>query len=312
MTDSNPTPPASDTLSDQDRTFLDSLNADLPTDAPNEETLTATWLAMAAFAETDEISAMRRDALRAAGVVQTRKRPMPRIIGMAMAACLTLAIGTGSFALWSGRIQTFTAPAQGIAHVTLKDGTEVTLSAGGEIRSRIGQSKREIELVRGDAYFAVTHDASRPLTVTTHGHRAIDLGTEFNISQTPDTYRLTLVSGAVRVENIKTGYTGDLKPGQTYVDQAGAERITMEMSRNAAGWAHGQLAFEDSTLREVGATFSRLTGRRIIFTTPAVADLRLSGTVNLDNVGRASQAISAALPVTATPTAQGDIRVSPH
>ena len=309
MTDPNPT---LDSLSDQERACLDSLNAGEPTQSEHDADLTGTWLAMAAFAETDEIKAMRREALRAAGIVQTRKQPVSRIMGMAMAACLTLMIGAGSFVVWSGRTQTFTAPAQGIAHVTLKDGTEIALSAGGEIRSRMGLSKRDIELVHGDAYFAVTHDASRPLTVTTRNHRAIDLGTEFNISQTGDAYRLTLVSGAVRIENLKTGYASDLKPGQSYIDEAGHERIAADAPERVSSWARGHLAFEDASLSEVGVAFQRLTGRRIIFTTPAVARLHLSGTVNLDNVDRASQALSAALPVTATPTAQGDIRVSPR
>lgn len=312
MTDPNPTP---DALSEQERTFLDSLNAPASPDAPQSDedaALIGTWLAMAAFADTAEIKAMRQDALRAAVVMRSVKRPVSRYVGIGLAACLTLAIGAGSFVAWSGRMQTFTAPSQGIAHVTLKDGTEIALSAGGEIRSRMGLSKREIDLVRGDAYFAVTHDASRPLTVTTGSHRAIDLGTEFNISQTSDAYRLTLVSGAVRIENLKTGYTGDLKPGQSYIDQAGHERIADDAPERVSSWARGHLAFEDASLAEVGVAFQRLTGRRIIFTTPAVARLHLSGTVNLDNVDRASQALSAALPVTATPTAQGDIRVSPR
>ncbi|CAL4869596.1 hypothetical protein MMA231_03888 (plasmid) [Asticcacaulis sp. MM231] len=304
-----------DALSEQERTFLGSLNAPASPDAPrNEEeaALMGTWLAMAAFADTAEIKAMRHEALLAAGVVRPVKRPVSRYVGIGLAACLTLAIGGGGFFAWSGRMQAFTAPAQGIAHVTLKDGTEITLSAGGQIRSRIGASKREIDLVRGDAYFAVTHDEKRPLTVTTSSHRAVDLGTEFNITQTGDAYRLTLVSGAVRIENLKTGYASDLKPGQSYIDQAGHERISDDAPARVSSWARGHLAFEDASLSDVGVAFQRLTGRRLIFTTPAVARLHLSGTVNLDNVDRASQALSAALPVTATPTAQGDILVSPR
>lgn len=312
MTDPNPTP---DALSEQERACLDRLNAPMTPGAQEgdaDAALIGTWLAMAAFSDTAEIKAMRQEALRTAGVSRVVKRPQPRYIGLGLAACLTLAIGTGSLVAWSGRIETFTAPTQGIAHVTLKDGSEIALSAGGQIRSRIGASKREIDLVRGDAYFAVTHDEKRPLTVTTGSHRAVDLGTEFNISQTGDAYRLTLVSGAVRIENLKTGYAGDLKPGQSYIDMAGHERIADDAPARVSSWARGHLAFEDASLSDVGVAFQRLTGRRIIFTTPAVARLHLSGTVNLDNVDRASQALSAALPVTATPTAQGDILVSPR
>ncbi|MDV6331180.1 FecR family protein [Asticcacaulis sp. 201] len=317
MTSPDPTSPEG--LTEQEQLFLASLTRPLSADeserlkdgdaAKNAE-LTATWLAMAAFADTADIQALRREAL-AAGKQTQQKRPGFRALGLAAAACLALAIGAGGLILWSAsRLQTYTAPDRGIGHVTLADGTEVTLSAGGQIRSRISRSARDIELVRGDAYFAVRHDAGRTLTVTSGNHRAIDLGTEFNISQTDTLYRLTLVSGALRVENTRSGYRRDLVPGQSYLDQGGTEHIALETSQNAARWAKGQLAFDDASLAEVDAAFSRLTGRRILFSTPALAKLRLSGTISLEKPDRASQAISAALPVNATPTPAGDIRVS--
>jgi transmembrane sensor len=311
MTDSDPF--------EQERLFLASLTRSLteaeelqlqssPIDA--KASLTGTWLAMSAIANSDEIQAMRADALEAAGALTSKRRPRSYALPIGIAACLAL-VAAGFTTLWSmNQVQTYSAPARGIAHFTLADGTQVTLSARGELRSRMGRSKREIELKRGDAYFAVVHDERRPLTVTNGVHRIVDLGTEFNVSQASGVYKVTLLSGALQVRNLKTGYSRELAPGQSYTETPKSEQITDDSSGNVASWAHGQLVFEDASLDQVGAAFARLTGRHFIFGAPELSELRLSGNIDIEHVDRACRALSAALPVKATSTAQGDVLIS--
>jgi transmembrane sensor len=306
-------------LNEQERLFLESLSCPWKADdidplaAPADEQVTAltgTWLAMSAFAQSDKMKVMREQALKAAGIASRAPRRQTFFFPTAVAACLVVAVA-GSMLIWTeNQDQTFTAPPQGIAHVTLKDGTQVTLSAGGMIRSRIGKSKREIELKAGDAYFAVVHDENRPLTVTSGIHRVVDLGTEFNVSEATDAYRVTLVSGALRVANIKTGYSQTLKPGQSYLATTKTEQIVDDPPAHVASWTHGQLVVDDASLDQVGASFARLTGRRFIFDAPELSELRLSGNIDIEHIDRACQALDALLPIKATPTAQGDIHIS--
>ncbi len=281
--------------------------------------LTATWLSLGVFADSDEMRLLRQEARDAAGLGPIRQnRPQgqsasnrPWLTGALMAASVLLAIGWGGYSVWSAnRMTTFTAPPQGLAHITLSDGTQVTLSAGGQIKSAISHSKRTVELVRGDAFFDVIHDANRPMTVNSRGHEITDLGTVFNISQASDLYRVTLISGAVRVKNTQTGTSSDLKPGQSYVESGRTWQVIGGNADAFAGWAQGHLIFEDASLAEVSTSFSRLTGRRLIFASPELARLHLSGVINLDHVERACQALSATLPVTAKPTDSGDILIS--
>ncbi len=304
-------------LTEDERLFLASLTRPLTEDESqrlqaspigDSSSLTQTWLAMAAFGETDEIQAMRREALAAGAPARRQKPQWPLPVGIAAAMAIAV---TGVALSWHlNAYQTFTAPARGITHIALADGTQVTLSAGGEIRSRIGRTRRDIDLTRGDAYFAVVHDAARPLTVTSGIHRIVDLGTEFNIAQTATAYRVTLVSGALRISNTHSGYSRVLAPGQSYVEMPTAEQVVQDPSPHLASWAHGQLVFEDASLDQVGSAFTRVTGRRIIFDTPALSDMRLSGTIDIEHVDRACVALSAALPLRARPTAEGDIRIS--
>lgn len=60
--------------------------------------------------------------------------------------------------------------------ITLSDGSAIELNAESKIRVRYDGQKREVELLRGEALFSVTHDASRPFFVRTADTLVRDIG----------------------------------------------------------------------------------------------------------------------------------------
>lgn len=86
--------------------------------------------------------------------------------------------------------------------ITLPDGSKVWLNSGSEIRfsERFGKT-REIQLVNGEAYFDVKHDAHLPFIVHYGALHARVLGTAFNVKfyKNISDVRLTVTRGRVEV-----------------------------------------------------------------------------------------------------------------
>lgn len=85
----------------------------------------------------------------------------------------------------------------------LQDGSRVHLNANSEliIASDFGQGSRTISL-KGEAYFEVARDTTRPFIIKTHDLTTTVLGTSFNIESYPDDSqtRVAVSSGLVRID----------------------------------------------------------------------------------------------------------------
>lgn len=181
-----------------------------------------------------------------------------RVAGTALAAGLALAVGTG---VWMSRPFTVAAPDGAQYALSLPDGSQVELNAGSTLtfarglRSRIGLpvGDRAVRLT-GEAFFTVTHDASRPFVVHTPEARVTVLGTRFLVrarADDADGTRVAVESGRVRVATVAGARESvELAAGEgTVVAQnaapraaavVGVERLTL--------WRRGGLAFVDQPL----------------------------------------------------------------
>ena len=86
---------------------------------------------------------------------------------------------------------------------------------------KFGKGKSDVFL-RGEAFFGVTKDASRPFVVNANDKRSVEvLGTQFNLQADPDDacVETTLNEGAVRGFNGKQG--GRRRPDEQAVYDEG-------------------------------------------------------------------------------------------
>lgn len=151
-------------------------------------------------------------------------------------------------------------PRGGQYKLSLPDGSSIWLNAASSIRypTEFSGKERQVE-IRGEAYFDIAPDASKPFTVLVNGMKVDVLGTQFNINAYNDeaVIRTTLLKGSVRVTAGKT--TTMLTPGdQAQVNSApgptrsgGPGSIKLIKATDpdeAVAWMHGVFKFNQVTI----------------------------------------------------------------
>ncbi|WP_192349416.1 FecR family protein [Algoriphagus sp. Y33] len=139
--------------------------------------------------------------------------------------------------------------------LVMADKTRIIVNSGSEISfySDYGVSDRVIN-IKGEAYFDVVSDSSKPFKVITEEVTTTALGTEFNVYSRNNDYRIALVEGKVAVD--KVGNQVELTPGlmalwspkgkasdDFSVGSFEAERVT--------AWKEGNLIFERKPFGDV-------------------------------------------------------------
>jgi transmembrane sensor len=82
---------------------------------------------------------------------------------------------------------------------TLADGSELQLGPNTLLKFDMGDAQRTVALVRGEAYFRVAKDTTRPFVVEAKAYAVRAVGTEFAVSHRNDELLVTVSDGLVRV-----------------------------------------------------------------------------------------------------------------
>ncbi len=158
-----------------------------------------------------------------------------------------------------GGLNTIAVPAGGQYQVILPDGTAVWLNALSSLTypTAFKGKSREVTL-RGEAYFEVAKDPSRPFIARVDEMNVRVLGTHFNINAYDSKrYRTTLLEGSVQVS--KAHKAALLKPGQQSVLNFDNESIKVaEVNINkTVAWKNGYFMFQDDKIKDIMAQISR-------------------------------------------------------
>jgi transmembrane sensor len=176
----------------------------------------------------------------------------------------------------------------------LRDGSKVTLGGGTKIRVAFDTDGRHVELVRGEAFFTVAKDATRPFSVRAGDTVVTAVGTQFNVRRRNDRVLVAVVEGRVRVEPtpsiVPTALLRELRPKlapvqvdagqQTVAGDAGiGAAVSVPDAASTVSWQTGQLAFHGEPLRDVLEDVNRYSRKPIILGDEATGDLKITGTV---------------------------------
>lgn len=207
----------------------------------------------------------------------------------AIAASLLVAIGA-SIAVYMWPFgSAYHTPVGGIASVPMSDGSKVTLNTDSRIRLALTETERRVELERGEAFFDVAKDPTRPFVVAAGAKRVIAVGTQFSVRRDGDDVRVFVTEGRVRVEDetepaARAGSNEDklltLSAGSiARASDAGVlvQETTVPEIENYLSWRTGYLIFRDMALADAIAEFNRYNTRKIVIEDSAVAAIRLSG-----------------------------------
>lgn len=215
-------------------------------------------------------------------------RRMKRWVPLAAAASLVAAVGLSwqeyspwsSFDVVSARYDTEIG---GHKNIDLPDGSKVELNTFSNIRTAVGDNGREVWLDRGEAYFEVAHDKSRPFIVHVGNRLVTVLGTKFSVRSDGDKVSIFVREGRVRVEDMRgteAVRSTTIIGGEIALARGAATLVTAksnERVEDALAWRGGMLSFDQDPLSEVAAEFNRYNHQQLIVTDTAAANMRIGG-----------------------------------
>lgn len=173
--------------------------------------------------------------------------------------------------------------------IKLEDGSTVQLNAGSAIAFDMTEGERQVQLLRGEAYFIVAPDPQRPFTVRAANGEVTALGTEFDVKLKDGGADVVVTEHAVQVQTSATSSTRSpldtlrLEQGHSvvYDNENGIGQVAVIDPELAASWRSGRLIFEDQPLGHVVEDIARHLPGRVMIASSDLAERRITGTFDL-------------------------------
>ena len=187
--------------------------------------------------------------------------------------------------LLQGGGQTYSTATGEYQQVWLDDGSLIELNTDSSVVLSLSDRQRNIELVRGEAFFTVAPDKNRPFVVIVGGAEVRALGTAFNIyRQGPDLARVHVVEGVVRVSETQGSAVSAPESRMLLANQAlefsettGIGDLPEQNMQQATAWREGQILFDGASLKEATTVLNRYLEQEIILHDSAHSAHRISG-----------------------------------
>ena len=251
----------------------------------------AIWDAIGEHSAAPEMMTVRQAALAdAQDAALARWRPpshatharWPKILAATLIASISL--GALAYFLLRPTEARLYATDIGERHaVTLADNSRVEIDADSAISADFTPDRRLVHVIRGEAYFAVEKDPSRPFVVESNGRRVVATGTAFSVETLTNGLRVTLVEGHVAVQldsaaDSASHSVAELSPNDQLTATSGAPTQIVHGADIVAAlaWRQGKLLFTNEKLSEAIARLKHYSHVEVI-ADPKIANLRISG-----------------------------------
>lgn len=173
---------------------------------------------------------------------------------------------------------TLSVPRGGEFLVALADGTKVWLNSESELKYPVdftGDERRVF--LKGEAYFEVWHDESKPFLVESADQEVRVLGTSFAVQAYPDERAVltTLEEGWVNVQSGDTRVV--LNPGEQSIVQDDTIVVKEVNTRPFTAWREGKFIFINKPLCEIMLTLSRWYDINVFYSSVDLGDIKFTG-----------------------------------
>lgn len=235
----------------------------------------------------DRLAALSQPSLAHA---QPKPRKVIRRASYAVAASIALTAMVSVTVYVHSRGSTYSTGVGGRQTVPLADGSRLELNTRTSVRTEVDAESRTVWLDRGEAYFEIEHDATRPFVVHAGDRKVTVLGTKFSVRRDGDQLEVAVVEGRVQVDDARLLTSrppaivegGDIllaQPSATLVATHAPAMVARELS-----WRQGLLIFENSTLAEAVAEFNRYNEVELVIADQHTGELRIGGVFEADAV----------------------------
>ena len=181
--------------------------------------------------------------------------------------------------------------------ITLADGSTIHLNARSRIRVRYTKSRREIDLLHGQALFVDTYEPNRPFIVRSDATVVRAIGTQFDVNLLHAETIVTVIQGKVAVAQQQHAFRiasrGPEPPSlqaasnDSLVYLSAGQQLTVTPTwhmqpvranvTDTIAWTHRQLIFSSTALRDVVQEFNRYNDRPLIIASPSLDTFRIDG-----------------------------------
>ena len=229
--------------------------------------------------------------------------------GLAMVTLATLAVGLVFFT----KISPHLAPAEqagSIVPVTyasrhgeqqtvhLPDKSILHLNTDSAATVRFSRTDRLVLLTSGEAEFEVVHESARAFRVLAGATEIVAVGTRFDVRLERGSTAVTVLEGRVAAGPAQApkGRNANARAQDRtqFVELSAGQQLRVENgewpaapvrvdAEQTTAWLHRQIVFKNESLANVAAELNRYAGKPIEITTPALRDVRISGTFTIDN-----------------------------
>jgi transmembrane sensor len=227
--------------------------------------------------------------------------PQHKSTRLAIAASV-LALVAASLFVWRTYFATslYTTEVGGYERVLLEDGSVLQLNTDTRVQVRLTEARREVQLLRGEAYFVIARDPQRPFDVVSGDVVVRALGTEFSVHRKGGATVVAVTEGKVALARPAEPRDVTLEAGE--LAEAAATRVRVEqvaqteLTRRLA-WQTGELHFKNESLAEVVAEFNRYNRRRIEIVDAELARAEVGGNFKANDLTSFVEAMRRALAI---------------
>ncbi len=207
----------------------------------------------------------------------------PRVQVWASAAAVLLTFGMLIASPWPDRWRADYATATGESRtIALADGSQVQLNTDTAVQVELAGRERRVRLLRGEAWFEVSHDPSRPFRIRSGEGWVKVVGTRFSVARQGGQTRVRVAQGRVQVSADNTRSVL-LDPGRG-VEYSGMQ-LGAEHGFDVAAefaWRQRQLVFRQQPLAEVVEALNRYWPGQTLVLGDTLRQRKVSGVFEID------------------------------
>lgn len=236
------------------------------------------WHESRALGDDRDIAQAVREALERPRLGRTRSVPSRRMVLVGIGT-VAVAAGGGGWLLLTQPQRYKTRVGEQLL-VNLEDGSRLRLNTDSEAAVRFSSSARQVELSRGQAFFEVAPNPSRPFRVQAANVEVVAVGTRFDVwKQSDQEARVVLAEGRIDVRADDRAWASTLSRAGDSVTLRPSERpqiVSLDVEA-ATSWTGGRLHFRRTPLADAIAEMNRYSAKQISLEAPRLRSLEVDG-----------------------------------
>lgn len=237
---------------------------------------------------------------QSATVIPLSVRPKRRAfwqVAMAAAAVVLLTLGLQQapqlMLQWRADYSTVAGANQ---ESMLPDGSRMVLGTASAVAVDFDGGRRNVTVLKGEAYFDVVHDAAHPFKVAGHFSEVEVKGTAFSVRTDDTGDTVVLQRGLVNVARLDDrSDTASLEPGDSIT--ASATKLSAVKKADAAtsfAWLEGRIVFKDQPFGQVLNEVERYYASPVVVANSKLNDMKVNGSYRLDDPERVIRSLATA------------------